>query len=758
MSVNAYSQAQPIGQTQFINTYSPIPFQEMMAVAEQYKQGYDQALDRQDKFNEFLITAGQQVIPGSKDAEVYQGLIKGIEGEVDSLSSQDLRDVGVQSRSRSMIRRTMQNPFWANASTNFKLYLANEESRQRLIQDGKWSPYFDEEYKKYVSEFDSSVNKPFMAPVRAYNDDISKIVAQNYIGWDKNLIRKYKDKYGYSYDETTDDVWHSGQLDKTISELMNTQQGIDMIQNYRYNHAEDLKKRPMTDEQIMAQYVIPHAEAFRYNKSEFDWHKYQADRRAEVANRRAGIASGLTTYPVGSSGPSDKSGVAASNKTYIKNAKDNESIKESNYGMVSDMKSQGVIGQTNDGNEYNENQERHDVLYNDAISSIASDGNFIHRYSNIANKLHSKFSKNTISDDLKGLGIEDPGSFISEFTDKYVNWRSWGADIDESIKRSLGEMDSYKEPDGGLFSGTNMSLNLSLGILARSGIEKDLKKAASWKDGSSASLQRDEYKRISNLEDVTTYLKLELNPMSVANTKKGEAQAKALNTFPKQIVKYAKDSDNWLFKPAGEDEWSRIRKPNGEGLDDKFLKDDKDDPNFKDIAWTIDTPAQGGIIAPSYIFGTDPKGNQFKIKWSELPQEYKEELFGIMADTAATSNNPTSTYAYQNMILSEMYDGMSLNKIASEIGKFYGTKPSVSWERGKDGHIYTIKIPGVTDQKAMNPFSAITLLIKSLSQATGKEYPPNQDPMSVFLSNMTMVKNAAINQAYADLDEEEYTE
>lgn len=773
MSVNAYSQAQPIGQTQFINTYSPIPFQEMMAVAEQYRQGYDQALDRQDKFNEFLITAGQQVIPGSKDQATYKDIMGKIEGGVDSLANQDLRDLSVQSRARSLIRSTMQNPFWGNASTNFKLYLNSEETRQRLIQEGKWSPLFEERYQEDVANFSSDSGKPFSPRIRAYDDDISKLVAANYVGWNQNLTTRER---GYWLDNETDSNWHNRQFNTTVDELMNTQQGVDIIQNYQKNHPNT----SLSERQIIEQHVRPHAEAFRLKNSTYNSAKYSADARYNAAIAKLGdLNSSQPTFNAGNTGAENEDHVTPSMDQKYKKAETAEDVKGVTQEMKARMANQGAEVQTADGGLVNENRAIAQALYDAGIQSITSNPDYVKKYIGTGDRFTIQYRARTSDerreidamneakgvkhaggnafgvDALKMYGVDNAESFMFNFVEKFVDNRSYGFDVEKATSAALSELGYNGVMNKDDFNRENNFAKAMLPVATK--IDKDMRKNESWARGGMATIQQKEFERVSSQEGVANMMNIAIDPMHFANIKHGAATVKALNEFPLQAASVAQADGNWVFRTKNSNDWKNIKEGDGDYNED-FLKDKDGKANFTKFKnFIVRVPAQGDKINKSWFIATDDNGNEMKIAWSSLSDRHKEYLKNYIGTTAATRQDRESLQAYNNLILAEMYDQKSLNDIVSNIGKSFGVKVSAKTDiKTNDGqHEYKVNIAGSSETLyALSPYDAIVKLIDSLEKAYGKKYPPEQNPAYVSLSGIQKYRQIALAQAQQEVNSE----
>jgi hypothetical protein len=230
MTVNAYTQTQP---TQYQNTYVPIPFQEMMAVSQAYKQSYDQAQERQDKFIELSSQLGQTMIPGSGDAAVFQKEMAGVSGQIDALVNQDLRDPIVQGKLSQLQRGFMKNPFWGSAQANAKLWALQEQNKQKLIMDGKWSTVQEQDWQNYVAGFNSGDNKPFNGSLRAYNDNFDQMIATGMTGWDKYLQETRKANFANDFTSTweTDKNWREQQYGLIANAMANSEQGKLVIRN-----------------------------------------------------------------------------------------------------------------------------------------------------------------------------------------------------------------------------------------------------------------------------------------------------------------------------------------------------------------------------------------------------------------------------------------------------------------------------------------------------------------------------------------------
>jgi hypothetical protein len=129
-------------QSNFVNTYSPIPFNELMQASAIKQQAYETGLDNMMKTYE--DTYNLKYIPGSKDeAYIKNQVIPAAKQVVDKYSNMDL--------SNPIVRRQMRTDFNTNIDKNrvrdiqdsHSGWMQNQQQRQKLQTEGKYQQFLD---------------------------------------------------------------------------------------------------------------------------------------------------------------------------------------------------------------------------------------------------------------------------------------------------------------------------------------------------------------------------------------------------------------------------------------------------------------------------------------------------------------------------------------------------------------------------------------------------------------------------------------
>jgi hypothetical protein len=325
MNVTANTRVNP---TQYANLVSPIPFQEMATVAQSYIQGYKDFQDRLDKYGEFQQKLSSSIIPNSGEQDLFSDKMKQLDGALTAISNQDLRDLTVQGRANSIMRKVQSDPTWGAMQTNFKLYGAAEQTRLDLISKGKWSGLFQEKYDNYIRGFRSDSGENFNPMIRAYDEDVTKLMEEVFEGYKDNL-EFYTTPDGKYRKAVTNKGWLDAKRRDAVKYLLGTQQGRDMVDNF-YHENPNLKH--FSPEQILDQKVAPFVR--RYSGEEVD--RYGLEMwRAQLEGSGSGDAPIALSQPSGIVGQDLTESITFSDA--MKNASNPEAVRVINEDMRSAM-------------------------------------------------------------------------------------------------------------------------------------------------------------------------------------------------------------------------------------------------------------------------------------------------------------------------------------------------------------------------------------------------------------------------------------
>jgi hypothetical protein len=240
---NRYDQPQA---SQFINTYSPIPFQEMQGVINEYRQAYEQTQERQDKFSEWLAQKSQFLIRGSKDEAAFNAEKAKIEGFVTGLSDDDLKDRIMQGKMRSFIRQEIQNPLFNAMESQYPLYMDQVKRKRDLEEKGLWNNVRERQWQESIRNH-SSLDGAFSANVKPYINNIDDIIEENFKGIGENMIPLGNTADGWTVFGTDPSIVAKTK-ELTYQEAMQQGRAQDLIDNEN-DKREQAGKKPMTESQ-----------------------------------------------------------------------------------------------------------------------------------------------------------------------------------------------------------------------------------------------------------------------------------------------------------------------------------------------------------------------------------------------------------------------------------------------------------------------------------------------------------------------------
>jgi hypothetical protein len=154
MPLNRYDQpAQSNALNTFVETYSPIPFNEMMQVGTMKQQQYEQAQNSLMKTYE--DTYNLKYIPGSKDEQYIKGHVIPATKEIfDKYSNEDLSDPVVRRQLRMDLSSKVDKSKVKDIQDSWMGWAQNEQVKQKLAEEGKYADYLD----KDAGGYDTSVH------------------------------------------------------------------------------------------------------------------------------------------------------------------------------------------------------------------------------------------------------------------------------------------------------------------------------------------------------------------------------------------------------------------------------------------------------------------------------------------------------------------------------------------------------------------------------------------------------------------------
>jgi len=138
----AISQYDSPAKSEFVSTYSPIPFNELMQAGAIKQKAYETGLD--NLMQTYEDTHNLKYIPGSKDEQyIKNDVIPTAKTIVDKYANMDLSD--------PVVRRQMRTDFNTNIDKNrikdiqdsFSGWQANQQWRQKLKAEGKYQDFLD---------------------------------------------------------------------------------------------------------------------------------------------------------------------------------------------------------------------------------------------------------------------------------------------------------------------------------------------------------------------------------------------------------------------------------------------------------------------------------------------------------------------------------------------------------------------------------------------------------------------------------------
>jgi hypothetical protein len=149
MDISRYDQpAQSNAQNTFVQTYSPIPFNEMMAVGQMKQQQYEQGMNALMKTYE--DTYNLRYIPNTKDEQYIKGQVIPTTKEIfDKYSNEDISDPVVRRQLRQELAQKIDKSKVKDIQDSWVGWAQNEQVKQKLAEEGKYADYLDKDSSGY---------------------------------------------------------------------------------------------------------------------------------------------------------------------------------------------------------------------------------------------------------------------------------------------------------------------------------------------------------------------------------------------------------------------------------------------------------------------------------------------------------------------------------------------------------------------------------------------------------------------------------
>lgn len=261
MEVSQYNQP---AQSNVVNTYSPIPFQEMMQAGMMKQKEQEQGLDQLGKMAD--ETYNIKYIPNSVDEQyVKQHVIPKAQEIVSKYSSMDLTD--------PVIRRQMMSEFNTNIDKNRVKSIQDSAQGWQQYQAGRQKLQLEDKLDPNEVDvshgWDSSQHGTFNNLPTPYSDPILEIRKNLFEPLHDSTLSTHKDDAGNYFIK-------SGVNDKTIQDVtkanlanyLSTAVGKRAIRNYR--KSTGLTEDEASDVQLLAQAFKDAGEPYKRNNEKVE--------------------------------------------------------------------------------------------------------------------------------------------------------------------------------------------------------------------------------------------------------------------------------------------------------------------------------------------------------------------------------------------------------------------------------------------------------------------------------------------------------
>lgn len=175
-------------QASFINTYSPIPFSELMQAgtikAKQYDQGVENLMQTYDDTNNL------KYIPNSKDEQYIKGVVvPHVKSVIDKYSNEDLSDPIIRRQMRMELNNGIDKQRIRSIQDSFEGYKQYIGEKMKLQQKNMLSPLEGTPHK----DWDTSTQGTFQHLPSEWSDPIKELQERYFKGLETQIVR---DKHG----------------------------------------------------------------------------------------------------------------------------------------------------------------------------------------------------------------------------------------------------------------------------------------------------------------------------------------------------------------------------------------------------------------------------------------------------------------------------------------------------------------------------------------------------------------------------------
>ena len=184
MAINRYDQQ---AQSNYFNTFVPLPYNELMNTVASRQQQLDRAQTQMDESYEQaqLFNA----IPGSKDEEEIKKIQSFISDWSGKWYNEDMSDPVIMRQAMNEYRSKIDRPFIKDAESSYQSWRANQEVKRRYQMEGKYNELLDDDPASGYSSRERGVYSHMTPALQDVN-----AAANEYFKPLKGSI--LKDKYG----------------------------------------------------------------------------------------------------------------------------------------------------------------------------------------------------------------------------------------------------------------------------------------------------------------------------------------------------------------------------------------------------------------------------------------------------------------------------------------------------------------------------------------------------------------------------------
>jgi hypothetical protein len=246
--------------SEFINTYSPIPFNEMMQAGQYMAKQYDQRAEDMDKI--YDDTFNLKYIPKSSDEKYIKDyVIPTVKAQIEKFDTMDIGDPIVYRQAMRELNSKIDKNRVNKIQESYNGWMTHQQDKRKLALENELDP--DEQ--DYGTGYDTTTNGVYNKQSSKYVDPILEVQKTYFDPIKDSTISKYADDLGNMYIKYgVDSNKIKDVTEQNIRNIKGTKLGDRLIRSYirKYGINEN-NLRPEDRDNLLRESMIEAGESFK---------------------------------------------------------------------------------------------------------------------------------------------------------------------------------------------------------------------------------------------------------------------------------------------------------------------------------------------------------------------------------------------------------------------------------------------------------------------------------------------------------------